>query len=87
MLRNVFFNEVFRETLRRLFEAGFFASYLEKRLDSYKGKDSANFKIHEKQSEYSTLTLKQLYPGFYVWLVALIACIIVFMGEIIVFKI
>lgn len=45
------------------------------------------FDVHQKQTEYSTLNWGQLYPGFYVWLVALVSCIAVFMGEIIVLNI
>lgn len=50
-------------------------------------KKQLGLKGYPKQTEYSTLTWEQLYPGFYAWLAALVGCIVAFMGEVIVFKV
>lgn len=82
--RNIFFYEKMRETFQRLFECGLLLNFSPSLLyTSFSGK----FKPHEKQAEYSTLTWDQLYPGFFIWLGASIACIIVFLGEIVVFNV
>lgn len=80
--RNVLFYEEIHSNLQRLFESGFFKFLLPKYVEELK--EGLKMKIHEKQEEYSTLTLEKLYPGFYVWLAALIVCFLVFIGEIII---
>lgn len=85
MMRNVFFNGAIRNNLQRLFESGILQMMYMECVDELANK--LRIKGHQKQAEYSTLTWDQLYPGFYVWLAASIACIFVFMGEIIVFNI
>lgn len=82
---DIFFCEKIIRVLKKLFEAGIIQLNLEDYMtEMYREKISG---IHVKQEEYSTLTWDQLYPGFYIWLVALFVCIIVFLGELIVFRI
>lgn len=83
--RNLHFYEAIRDTFRKLFESGLIQFHLTKFTDEINKKKS--LKTHQKQEQYSTLTWDQLYPGFYIWLGALAVCFIVFVGEIIVFKI
>lgn len=85
MMQNAFFYGAIRTTLQRLFESGIF-QMIQKTCDD-EFSDLPGIKGHQKQTEYSTLTWDQLYPGFYVWVAALVACIVAFMGEIIVFKV
>lgn len=83
--RNVFFYGTVRKTFQRLFEAGLLKDF-QPALIKMTMTNMSELEIHEKQQEYSTLTWNQLYPGFYMWLVALIICVVVFFGEILVFK-
>lgn len=73
-----------RYTLHRIFEAGILQFYLPALVKDLE--EPSKLEIHEKQNEYSTLRWDQLYPGFYIWLFALIVCISVFIGEIIFFN-
>lgn len=83
--RNLYFYGAIRDVLQRLFESGImqhFSSAL-----SSEQLQSEKLQIHRKQEQYSTLTWNQLYPGFYIWLLALLICSIVFIGEILSFEI
>lgn len=83
--RNIFFYEKLRDTLRRLFESGILQRFHAPAIDLFD--DISNLEVHEKQSQYSTLTWEQLYPGFYIWLAALLVSFVVFISEIIVFRV
>lgn len=80
--RNLFFYKSIQDIMRKLFEAGLMNSAFSSTTqfsDLLK-----KITVYEKQQEYSTLTWDQLYPGFYIWIVAVFMCLIVFIGEIIV---
>lgn len=83
--RHLYFYGAIRKTLQRLFESGIIQFHL----PIYKNHDQTvkQLKIHEKQEQYSTLRWDQLYPGFYIWLAALVVCFIVFIVEILIFNI
>lgn len=83
--RNVYFYGAIRATLQKLFESGVLKPFLTEYIKEYSS--LLNLTIHKKQEEYNVLTWNQLYPGFYLWLAACAVCFIVFIGEILVFKI
>lgn len=83
--RQTYFYGSIRDTLQRLFESGILQLFLPALVKDIE--DTSNVEIYEKQKEYSTLRWKQLYPGFYIWLAALIVCFTMFIGEIVVFRI
>lgn len=83
--RNLFFYKAIRDNLQRLFEAGFMSHHFS--FLTEEDNPLELLKLHEKQKTYSTLVWDQLYPGFYLWLGALIACVVVFILEFIVHQI
>lgn len=85
--KNLYFFKAIRDTLQRLFESGFMDDFQINPLSKIKKtKEFHFFDKYEKKEAYSTLRWDQLYPGFYIWFAALIICKIVFMLEIIVYK-
>lgn len=83
--KNVYFYGAIRDILQKLFESGILQGL--QLLSSDNNGILDRLEIHEKQEEYKTLTWAQLYPGFYIWVGALLVCIVVFIGEVIVFNI
>jgi hypothetical protein len=78
--KNLFFYRKMREILERLLESGFLNDLcISEELDS--------ISIHHKQKELMVLGWSHLHPGFYIWLVAVVICFIVFVGEVFVFHI
>lgn len=82
--RNLYFYKAIRDNLQRLFEAGFISHHFSSITNDESPLISLKLRIHERQQSYSTLIWDQLYPGFYLWLGALIVCVVVFIGELIV---
>lgn len=83
--RNLFFYGAMKDIMQRLFETGVTQYIL---FECYKNTTkNLEFKIHNKQEAYSVLTMKELYPGFFIWLGMIVVCVIVFIVEIVVFKV
>lgn len=86
MTKSCFMFKSFRETFRKLFEFGIidieqFNYYL-----CETGSKETVYSEHIKEEKKVVLTWKHLHAGFYVWLCALVFCIIVFICEICMFK-
>lgn len=78
------FYDTFRMQLQRLFEAGIISN-LYKRVFSLSG--SRDVVLYEPKKKKEILSLKHLYPGFYIWIGSILVSCLAFVGEIITFRI
>lgn len=87
IMRNVFFYRAIRYALQRTFESGILQHILltckmEYEMNRTFKEKHFNLHAYQNKQEYSTLTLNQLYPGFYIWFAASVVSIMVFVLEV-----